>query len=55
MLVLPDRERPKSRAANASTFSDSGPVLLLPVGFPILLCPRGFKLGSFDFGLNFNN
>lgn len=53
--MLPDRERPKSRAANASTFSDSGPVLLLPVGFPILLCPRGFKLGSLDFDLNLSS
>ena len=44
-----------SSAVNASTFSDSGPVLLLPVGFPILLCPRGFKLGSFDLGLNFSS
>ena len=52
--MLPDRERPRSRAVNASTFSDSGPVLLLPVGFPIPLLPRGFKLGSFDFGLNFS-
>lgn len=54
-LVLPDRERPRSSAANVSTLSDSGPVLLLPVGLPILFCPRGFKLGSFDLGLNFNN
>ena len=30
-------------------------MLLLPVGFPILLCPRGFKLGSFDLGLNFSS
>jgi hypothetical protein len=30
-------------------------VLLLPVGFPILLCPRGFKLGSFDLGLNLSS
>ena len=30
-------------------------MLLLPVGFPILLCPRAFKLGSFDLGLNFSN
>ena len=36
-------------------FSDSGPVLLLPVGFPILPCPRGFKLGSFDFDLNLSS
>lgn len=53
--MLPDRERPRSRAVSASTFSDSGPVLLLVVGFPILLCPREFKLGSFDLGLNFSN
>lgn len=30
-------------------------MLLLVVGFPILLCPRGFKLGSFDLGLNFSS
>jgi len=30
-------------------------VLLLPVGFAILLCPRWFKLGSFDLGLNFSS
>ena len=30
-------------------------MLLLPVGFPILLCPREFKLGSFDLGLNFSS
>lgn len=53
--MLPDRERPKSSAVKVSTLSDSGPVLLLPVGFPILLCPRGFKLGSFDLGLNFSS
>jgi len=55
VLVLPDRKRPSSSAVNASTFSDSGPVLLLLVGFAILLCPRGFKLGSFDLGLNFSS
>lgn len=54
-LALPDRERPRSSAASVSTLSDSGPVLLLPVGFPILLCPRGFKPGSFDLGLNLSN
>jgi len=53
--VLPDRERPRSSAVNASMFSDSGPVLLLPVGFAILFCPREFKLGSFDLGLNLSN
>lgn len=53
--MLPDRERPRSSAVNASTFSDSGPVLLLVVGFPVLLCPRGFKPGSFDLGLNFSS
>lgn len=53
--MLPDRERPRSSAVNASMFSDSGPVLLLPVGFAILLCPREFKLGSFDFGLNLSS
>jgi len=30
-------------------------VLRLPVGFAILLCPRWFKLGSFDLGLNFSS
>ena len=30
-------------------------MLLLPVGFTILLCPRWFKLGSFDLGLNFSS
>ena len=53
--MLPDRERPSSSAVSASTFSDSGPVLLLVVGFPILLCPRGFKLGSFDLDLNLSS
>lgn len=53
--MLPDRERPSSSAVNASTFNDSGPVLLLPVGFAILLCPRGFRLGSFDLGLNLSS
>lgn len=53
--MLPDRERPRSSVVNASTFSDSGPVLLLVEGFPILFCPRGFKPGSFDLGLNFSS
>ena len=53
--MLPDRERPRSSAVNASTFNDSGPVLLLVVGFPVLLCPREFKPGSFDLGLNFSS
>jgi hypothetical protein len=53
--VLPDRERPRSSAVSASTFSDSGPVLLLVVGFPVLLCPREFKPGSLDLGLNFSS
>lgn len=30
-------------------------MLLLPVDFVILLCPRGFKLGSFDLGLNLSS
>ena len=53
--MLPDRERPRSSAVNASTFSDSGPVLLLVVGFPVPFRPREFRPGSFDLGLNFNN